>query len=272
LTSEVGLPAKVDVLGVNVSVTQMNEAVNAVLDAAESERPLSVSALAVHGVMTGVQDPEQLQRLNGIDLVLPDGQPVRWVMNWLHSTRLRERVYGPDLMRNLCRSAERRSLSVYLFGSTEATLAALRRNLIETHPALRIAGSRASEFRRGSDAEFEEVCGVIRESGADMVFVGLGCPRQEIFAYESRNLVRRPVIAVGAAFDFLAGLDSEPSPFVQRVGLQWFHRLIRNPRRLAHRYLVLGPQFLGLSFLQRLGYRPRANTNRGLEPPRLNYL
>ncbi len=246
---------KRNVLGVLVDAVSRADAVGAVLAAAAERRRLSVSALAVHGVMTGVLDPEHRFRLNQLDLVVPDGQPVRWALNALHRTALPERVYGPDLMFDVCAGAAERDLPVYLYGSTVETLEALQHNLRARLPGLVIAGARPSRFRRLAPAEHREVVDEVRASGAAIVFVGLGCPRQEVWAYEYQHDLALPVIAVGAAFDFHAGrLKRAPAP-LQRAGLEWCFRLLQEPRRLWRRYLLLNPHYAGLVSLQMLGWR-----------------
>lgn len=244
---------RVDVLGVGVDAVDYDAAVQRVIDAALERRPYRVSALAVHGVMTGVDDPEHLARLQAFDLVTPDGQPVRWAMNWLHHTDLRERVYGPDLTLAVCRAAAERGLAVYFHGSTADTLDHLVVRLPTLVPGIEIAGSSPSTFSRSSDAELDELATRIRATGARICFVGLGCPRQEVFVYENAERLSMPCLAVGAAFDFHAGLKPEPPAWMQRAGLQWLERLARDPRRLWRRYLILNPRYAWRVGLARLG-------------------
>lgn len=233
-----------NVLGVLVDAVDYEAAVTRVVAAARDRRAYGVSALAVHGVMTGVHDRVHRHRLNSLDLVAPDGQPVRWALNWLHGTRLRERVYGPDLTLRLCAAAAAEDLPIYLYGSSAGVLDALRANLSRRFPALRIAGAEPSRFGRVDAAELSAIGARIRDSGARMVFAGLGCPRQEVFAYELRESAGMPVVAVGAAFDYHAGLVDEPPRWVQDRGLQWAYRLGQDPRRLWRRYVLLNPEYL----------------------------
>lgn len=248
---------KRNVLGVLVDAVDYSAAVDRVVAAAEARRPYGVSALAVHGLMTGVLGAEHRYRLNSLDLVTPDGQPVKWSLNALHGCGLPERVYGPRLMARLLAAAEARHLPVYFFGSTAAVLEKLAAVTESRHPELIIAGVEGSRFRQLSEHEQSELVARVRASGARMVFVGLGCPRQEVFVYEMAHRLGMPAIAVGAAFDYHAGLLAEPPERIQRLGLQWAHRLLINPRRLWKRYLVLNPVFLGLLALQAIGlWRP----------------
>ncbi len=240
---------KRNVLGVLVDALDYEAAVERVLAAAREQRPLSVSALAVHGVMTG-RDDEQRHRLNRLDLVTPDGQPVRWALNLLHGTGLSDRVYGPTLMLHVCAAASKEDVPIYLYGSKPEVLQKLRANLEARFPGLRVAGMSPSRFRQVSAEEKSEIVAAIRASGARIVFVGLGCPRQEVFAYEFRDVLGLPVLAVGAAFDYHAGMLAEPPAWIQRAGLQWLYRLLQDPRRLWKRYLVLNTYFVTLLVLQ----------------------
>lgn len=242
-------------LGVLVNALDYDAAVAAVMGAAREGRPFAVTAAASHAVMTGVADPAHRYRLNALDLVVPDGQPVRWALNALHRVRLAERVYGPELMLRCCAAAAREGLPVFLYGSTAATLERLRAALVSRVPGLVIAGAMPSRFRRLDAAEKAEVVETVRASGARLLFVGLGCPRQEVWAYEYRPHLALPLVAVGAAFDFHAGTQAQAPSVMQRNGLEWLFRLAHEPRRLWRRYLGLGPLYLSLVLLQALGLR-----------------
>lgn len=244
---------KRSVLGVSVDVIDYAAATSRIVAAAEAGRSMAVSALAVHGVMTGVLDRTHRHRLNRLDIVAPDGQPVRWALNLVHGASLSERVYGPTLMLEVCERAAERGLSVFLFGSRPDVLEALSRNLRARFPTLRIAGTRPSRFRRTSVDEKAAIVEEIHASGADLVFVGLGCPRQEVWAYEYRDALSMPALAVGAAFDFHAGVLPQAPPLMQRWGLEWFYRLVHEPSRLWRRYVLLNPMYLGLLLLQLTG-------------------
>jgi exopolysaccharide biosynthesis WecB/TagA/CpsF family protein len=244
---------KRNILGISVNVTDYNAAVERIVRAARAKRPFAVTALAVHGVMTGVLDDEHRFRLNSLDLVVPDGQPVRWALNWIHKAGLRDRVYGPKLTLEVCERAERDGLSVFFFGGNDETLRRLQQNLSIRFPRLLVAGTMCSKFRSLTIPERDHTVSEIRNSGASIVFVGLGCPRQEIWVYEFRESLSRPLLAVGAAFPFLAGTIEQAPSWMQKRGLEWLFRLSREPLRLWYRYLVLSPRFLTLLLLQRLG-------------------
>jgi N-acetylglucosaminyldiphosphoundecaprenol N-acetyl-beta-D-mannosaminyltransferase len=253
---------KHNLLGVLIDAVDYEAAEEAIADAARAGRGMAVSALAVHGVMEAVNDGAQRHRMNSFDLVCPDGQWVRIGLNVLHGARLRDRVYGPELTLRLCARAARDGLPIFLYGSKPDVLDALTRNLKEKFPALVIAGAEPSKFRTTTAEEQVEIAARIRDSGARMVFVGLGCPRQEIFAYEYRESIGLPLVAVGAAFDFHAGLLAQAPPRMQRLGLEWLYRLLKEPKRLWRRYVLLNPVYLTLLFLQkaRLKRFPTGNT------------
>jgi N-acetylglucosaminyldiphosphoundecaprenol N-acetyl-beta-D-mannosaminyltransferase len=252
---------KVSVLGVQIDAVDYDAAVARVMGAAVDGRPYKVSALAVHGVMTGAEDPEHLSRLNSFDLITPDGQPVRWAMNRLHGTKLADRVYGPDLMLAVCRAAAELGVAVFFYGSTANTLRHLADRLPLLVPGILVAGTRPSTFGVASAPELDAIADDIRATGAGICFVGLGCPRQEVFVYENADRLSMPCLAVGAAFDFHAGLQKEPPAWMQRAGLQWLQRLARNPRRLWRRYLILNPRFAWRAVLQAAG-RARPSVTR----------
>jgi len=244
-----------DVLGVGISATTLSDAAQHIVLTARAGLPLSVSALAVHAVMEAQSSDDYRRRLNTLDIATPDGQPVRWALNFLHGTKLRQRVYGPFLMREVCSAAAAERLPVYLFGSDASTLSRLSANLSSAHKGLEIAGVRASRFRRASEAEAREDAAAISDSGARIVFCGLGCPRQESWVHAMKPLISAPLIGVGAAFALWAGERSMAPAWMQDHGLEWLFRLGQEPKRLAGRYLVQGPGFFGAVAAQKLGLR-----------------
>ncbi|MEV0733289.1 MULTISPECIES: WecB/TagA/CpsF family glycosyltransferase [Polymorphospora] len=244
---------KKNVLGVLVDATDYAAATEQVIAAAHERRPLALTALAVHGVMTGVLDKAHNARLNSFDLVTPDGQPVRWALNLLHKAGLTDRVYGPNLTLKVLERCAADGLPVYLYGSTDETLARLVPALERMFPALKLAGVEASKFRAVEPGEDARIADRIRSSGARLVLVGLGCPRQEVFAYAMRPLLDMPLMAVGAAFDYHAGLLRNPPPWMQRVGLEWLWRLGLEPKRLWRRYVILNPAYLSRLAAQKTG-------------------
>ena len=227
---------KKNLIGILVDGFDRFAATDMVMEAAHQHRSLAVSAIAVHGVMTGVLDREHRYRLNHLDLIVADGQPVRWALNLLHAVGLRYRVYGPNLTVEVLTRAAPEKVPVYFYGSTQAVLDHLCVRLRERFPEIRIAAR-------------------IKHSGARIVFVGLGCPRQEVWAYEFRDRLKVPIVAVGAAFPFLAGTLRMAPQWMQDRGLEWLFRLVTEPRRLWRRYLLLSPAYIVLVLCQWLGLR-----------------
>jgi N-acetylglucosaminyldiphosphoundecaprenol N-acetyl-beta-D-mannosaminyltransferase len=256
---------KKNLLGVAINAIDYEYAVTRILSDAKAGRRCATTALAVHGVITGALDRVHRYRLNTFELVTPDGQPVRWALNLLYGTRLTDRVYGPKMTLMVCKQAALQGVPIYLYGSKPEVLAKLSERLQELCPGLLIAGAHPSEFRLLTAEEQQLAADRIRESGARILFVGLGCPRQEVFTYELSRSLNMPVLAVGAAFDYHSGLLDEPPEFLQRFGLQWLYRLVQEPGRLWRRYLITNSQFVALLLAQWLRlWRPKLTD---VDPP-----
>lgn len=262
--NEESLPRRADILGVGISVTDYAEVVRCVLAAAERGQNLLVAAADVHMLMQAHHDPAFSAVLNAFAIVVPDGQPVRWGLRLVREADLAERVYGPTLMLKVCAAAARAGLPIFLYGSRPEVLARLERRLPEQFHGLQIAGSIAGRFRPLSPAEQEQDARAVGDSGARITFVGMGCPRQEWWAFHMRSRIQMPLLAVGAAFDFHAGLVSQAPAWMQSRGLEWLYRLGTDPRRLWRRYVLLTPRYLPLITLQALGaYRFPHHTDLG---------
>jgi N-acetylglucosaminyldiphosphoundecaprenol N-acetyl-beta-D-mannosaminyltransferase len=255
-----GWPRKLDLFGVGVTPTTYDDAVDLIVAAAERRESAIVACQAVHAVVTACQDPALRERVNSFELVAPDGQPVRWALNWLHGAGLTDRVYGPELMLRLCKEACRRGVSVYLYGGTHAVLDLLVRRLLADFPDLCISGAEAPPFRRLTAEEDEEAIARIDRSGAGIVFIGLGCPKQDHFAYEHRSRIHAVQVCVGAAFDFHAGVKPMAPRWMQQHGLEWLFRLASEPRRLAWRYLKTNTVFVW-KLASAMGWKGFAGTN-----------
>ena len=252
------LGRKVDIFGVGISVTDYDDATERIMAAAREHRSFAVSALAVHGLMEAVGDEDFRHLVNQIDLVTPDGQPVRWAMNSLHKTGLEDRVYGPDLTWKVIEAAAAEKVGVYLYGSTEETCAAFAAEIMRRYPDAIVADVQPDRFRDATEAEDAADVERINASGAGVVLVGRGCPRQERWVALHRNRVDAAMLAVGAAFDYGAGTLAIPPSWMQRLGLQWLYRLGQEPSRLWRRYLLTNSRFLFKFGLAKVR-RPRAN-------------
>ena len=245
IQTEIKWPEKYELLGVQISATTYDEAVDVIIDAAGSGVAATVSAHAVHAVVTASGDRALRDAVNSFQLVAPDGQPVRWALNRLYGTSLSERVYGPELMLRLCARAARERISVFLYGgATEHVVASLEQRLCRRIPNLEVAGHFSPPFRELTEEEDDRLIEMIEESGAGLVFIGLGCPKQDWFAYHHRDRLRAVQVCVGAAFDFHAGRKKMAPRWMQQFGLEWVYRLGQEPRRLWRRYLVTNTAFV----------------------------
>jgi exopolysaccharide biosynthesis WecB/TagA/CpsF family protein len=244
-----------NLFGLRFCITDYNEVTEYIIDNAkknDNKVALGVSALAVHGLIEAHSNTVLRSLVNKIDLVIPDGQPVRWALNYFHNTNLKDRVYGPNLTIRLLEEAAKNGLPVFFYGSTQETLLRLIDKLPKRFHGLDIAGVQADRFRDSTVEEMQSDVKKILLSGARLVFVGRGCPRQEKWVALHKEHLNMPLIAVGAAFDFLAENISQAPAWMQQNGLEWFYRLLREPRRLWRRYLFTNSLFLALFFVNAL--------------------
>jgi N-acetylglucosaminyldiphosphoundecaprenol N-acetyl-beta-D-mannosaminyltransferase len=252
------LPAKQFVVSAGISKTSYGEVVE-LCQRWIGERTTHPAAAAryicvtsAHGIILAKGDPAFAEIINSADIATPDGMPVVWALRSFGS-KGQQRVYGPTLMLELCRSAGQHGHRVYLYGGHNHVLPLLENRLRERFPRLRIVGRHAPPFRSHSAEEDQQVQETIRNSGADLIFVGLSTPKQERWMFEHRHAFPGAImIGVGAAFDFHAGRIRQAPGWMQRVGLEWFFRLATEPGRLWPRYLLVTPRFLPLWLLQRL--------------------
>ena len=240
----VNWPSKLDLFGVGVTPTTYEEATAVILEAAQRGQGGVVSCHPVHGVVTTSCDKSLARQVNSFEMVTPDGQPVRWALNLFHGAGLRDRVYGPQLMLCLCRGAAAEGISIYLYGGGPGVVEQLQTRLCAMFPRLQVAGREMPPFSTLTPEEDEAVIERINSSGAGLVFIGLGFPKQDRFAYQHRRRLKAVQVCVGAAFDFHAGSKKTAPPWMQRCGLEWLFRLIQEPGRLWHRYLTTNTLFL----------------------------
>lgn len=255
MSYESQISSATNILGVNVSAINMESALETITKWLRTGEKRYVCVTGVHGVMESQRDPALKAIHNAAGMVTPDGMPLV-VLSRLSGRGHVDRVYGPDLMLEVCRRFEGTSVRHYLYGAKPATLQALEDRLRERFPKIKIAGSYSPPFRALTADEVRDVTNRINEADAGIVWVGLSTPKQERWMSEFRPLLNAPVlIGVGAAFDFHAGLVSQAPRWVQRSCLEWLYRLTQEPKRLWRRYLVNNPVFLFLISLQALGLR-----------------
>jgi N-acetylglucosaminyldiphosphoundecaprenol N-acetyl-beta-D-mannosaminyltransferase len=242
-------PASVEVLGVPLALTDYERTIEWMDATIATGQRGYVCVAAVHTVMACQEDPELRAAVLGSDLTVPDGQPLVWAMNALGHD-LSSRVYGPDLMARYCERAALTGARMFLYGGrNQGALVQLALNLRTRYPGLNIVGGYAPPFRALTVEEESFVLDEINRSQADVVWVGIGVPKQEKWMAAMRGRLRAPVlVGVGAAFDFHAGLVSQAPRWMQSMGLEWAYRLLQEPGRLWRRYLRYNPRFV-LGFL-----------------------
>ncbi len=196
-----------------------------------------------HSVVTAHRWVGHRQVINGADMATPDGAPVAWMLRRLGFAG-QPRVSGPDLMWALCERCAVNGLPVYFYGSSQDTLDALALRLGQAFPGLRIVGAESPPFRPLADGEDAKAVDRINRSGAGIVFVSLGCPKQEAWMAAHRGRINAVMIGVGAAFDFHAGTVRRAPVWMREHGLEWLHRLLSEPRRLWRRYFVTNSLFI----------------------------
>ncbi len=233
----------VALLGTRIDALSWEQALGRILRWAREKQSRMVCLCNVHVVVSARNDEALRRALQLADMSTPDGAPVAWLMRktgWPEQ----QRISGPDLTWNLMAEAERLQLAIFLLGSTETTLARLTQRLQQVFPDLQIAGMLSPPFRRLSASEDEQMVEIINHSGARLLFVGLGCPKQEIWMAAQRDRVQAVMLGVGAAFDYHAGVLRRAPHSWQRLGLEWLYRLCREPSRLMKRYLITNSLFL----------------------------
>jgi N-acetylglucosaminyldiphosphoundecaprenol N-acetyl-beta-D-mannosaminyltransferase len=246
------MPGRMNILGVGVNLINMTAALNEIERWIASREPHYVCVTGVHGVMESWRDPGLRSIHNRAGLVTPDGMPLVWLGRLKGSSHV-ERV-GPDLMLAMCDRSIAFGYRHFLYGGTEKTLEALQTNLRRRFVGLNVVGAMAPPFRALTPEEDKQIVARIRSAAPDIVWVGLSTPKQERWMAEHVGELEVPVlVGVGAAFDFHAGIKRQAPLWMRSNGLEWFFRLVTEPRRLWHRYLVNNPMFIYLLLLQATG-------------------
>jgi N-acetylglucosaminyldiphosphoundecaprenol N-acetyl-beta-D-mannosaminyltransferase len=231
------------VLGAFIDALTWKEALATITRWADKRESRYICICNVHSVITTTRNPAFRSIVNSADLATPDGAPVAWALRKF-GFPAQERINGPDLMWKYLEQAELLGQSVFLYGSTDATLERLKERIAQTFPALRVAGAYAPPFRALSAEEDEAEVEMINRSGAQVVFVGLGCPKQEQWMAAHRGRIQAVMLGVGAAFDYHAGTKRRAPIWWQNHGLEWLYRLGTEPHRLMKRYVVTNTLFI----------------------------
>jgi N-acetylglucosaminyldiphosphoundecaprenol N-acetyl-beta-D-mannosaminyltransferase len=207
----------------------------------------------VHVLMEAHDSLQYRQVVNSADLITPDGMPLVWMMR-LKGQRDQQRVYGPTLMLHVLESAAQQNVPVGFYGSSSEVMQILTAKMQARFPNLKIAYSFSPPFRKMSQDEDKQVIENINASGVRILFIGLGCPKQEKWMAEHRGKINAVMLGVGAAFDFHAGVKSQAPAWMQKIGLEWFYRLVTEPRRLWRRYFYHNPRFIFFAILELFGF------------------
>jgi N-acetylglucosaminyldiphosphoundecaprenol N-acetyl-beta-D-mannosaminyltransferase len=253
------------ILDVGVSVINMDVACSFIDEAVVKRHNIYICVCPVSTIMECKKDKRVLTSVNAADLVTPDGMPVVWLGKMRGYKNIR-RVYGPDLMREICAISTKKGYTHFFYGSTPEVLNKLKAKIVDEYPGLIISGMFSPPFRKLSAEEDGKIIEGINSSNSDIVWVGLGSPKQDLWMYEHRDKINAPVmIGVGAAFDFLAGIKPQAPRWIRDNGFEWLFRLITEPKRLWRRYLVDCPLFVFYVFkdsIMKALFRSKKGTSR----------
>lgn len=249
------------ILGTNINVTNMDDTIAYLTDNLEKLKGDYICVSNVHTTVMAYRDKAYRRVQNSAAMALPDGQPLS-IVSRRRGFSEAERVPGPDLMPAILDLSQKTGYRHYFYGSTDATLTALRAALLRRYPKLQIAGMYSPPFRELTKEEDEEIIGRINDSGADFVWVALGAPKQEWWMYEHRHRIKAVMLGVGAAFDFTAGTVKRAPMWMQRLCLEWVFRILRDPRRMLPRYLSTNFSFVYHAY--REGRKTRQAEKKGM--------
>lgn len=236
---------------VSIDVTQASYSyfISQIINLGRNLNSSYVCVANVHMVVEAYKNPEYASFINSADLVTPDGMPLVKALKLSYGLS-QERVAGMDLFPDLLSEAEKQGQSIFLYGSTENVLQNISRRISSEHPTLKIAGIYSPPFRPLTDSESSEIVTLINSSGANLVFVSLGCPKQEIWMANHKGKINAVMIGVGGAFPVYSGLQKRAPVWMQKSSLEWFYRLCQEPRRLIKRYLITNTMFIFLILKQ----------------------
>ncbi len=229
--------------GLSIDVISWDAALERIAHWAEQRQSRVIAICNAHSVITARQDPEFRDAVENAAMATADGAPVAWTIRNLGYPD-QKRINGPDLMLRYCELAAKNGQKIFLYGNEEKTVSRLMKTLLKGFPGLQIAGSITPPFRQLSQAEDDQIVKEINDSGAQVVFVSLGCPKQEKWMADHAGRVQAVMIGVGAAFDYHAGTIKRAPLWMQQRGLEWFYRLVSEPRRLWRRYFLTNSAFV----------------------------
>jgi len=231
------------ILGMRIDTTSYEETCATILGWQASNENRTVCFANVHMAMTAYDSPGFRGMINDADLVTPDGMPLVWTLR-LMGYKEQNRVYGPTLTDRLLGLVEEADIPIGFLGSTPEVIEKLQEQILHKHPAIRIVYAFSPPFRSLDEEETQAIIDQINYSKARILFVGLGCPKQEIWMHENKGSVGAVMLGVGAAFDFIAGKKRQAPLWIQHIGMEWFYRLMTEPNRLMKRYVYNNPRFI----------------------------
>ena len=237
------------VLDFPITALRLNEQIQTILQWASAHKSKTVCVANVHMLMEAHWNPEFAGVLKDADIVTPDGMPLVWMMKKLGATS-QDRVAGLDILASICKSAPSQDVSVFFLGSQKQILSGMRSKLKEEYPELNIAAMEPLPFRPLTESEDEALIKKINQSGAGIVFVSLGCPKQEKWMSKHKDKIHAVMIGLGGAFPVYAGLQKRAPRIVRESGFEWLYRWLQEPRRLASRYTKTIPPFMWLAMKQ----------------------
>ncbi|MFB8791758.1 MAG: WecB/TagA/CpsF family glycosyltransferase [Potamolinea sp.] len=250
----------INVIGSPITALPFAEQIKAMLEWASNRESKSVCVANVHMLMEAHWNPKFSSILKSADLVTPDGMPLVWMMKLMGASQ-QNRIAGMELFVSLCQLAPQRDIGVFFVGSETTILEKMRAKLKQEFPDLKIVGMEPLPFHPLLPLEDETVIQKIQDSGAGIVLVSLGCPKQEYWIHQNKGKIQAVMIGLGAVFPMLAGIHKRAPLWMQNLGLEWFYRLIQEPRRLGIRYLRTNPTFIALALRQLLTHYLGINRN-----------
>lgn len=234
---------EISILGVNIAVTNMNEVKDFICNDIDRLSGEYICVSNVHTTVMSYEQPKYRNVQNSAILRLPDGRPLSLIAK-KRGHKEAERVTGPDLMEELFKFQS--NVKHYFYGSTPETLELLKKELTEKYPNLDIVGMYSPPFRKLTEEEDNDIINMINDSKADIVWVGLGAPKQENWMYDHKNKINALMIGVGAGFDYHAQKIKRAPKWMQRLSLEWLYRLCQEPKRLFSRYMKTNFKFIRL--------------------------
>lgn len=234
---------KIDILGSKINSTNMKEVLESVDVLIKSNKSHYVCVSNVHTVVTGIKDSKLQMITNKAIMAIPDGMPLTWIGKKRGHMKM-SKCSGPDVMTELFRLSDEKGYTHYFYGGSEETLNKLKYNLQNKYPNLKIAGMYSPPFRKLNEQEDNEIINRINQVKPEVLWIGLGAPKQEYWMYEHKDRIGASLMfGVGAAFNFHAGTVRRAPIWMQQHGLEWFYRLIKEPKRLWKRYFITNVKF-----------------------------